>query len=332
MAVFLVDADVLARARFGTSQLAEIIGGLRILDRPQPLPWHRDWRDRHVNAFHDYLRSDPTTAAVVAHAFSPSWMADFLTVPPERPDLTLDDELATLESLTDERIRADLERVRTPLAAELDNAGLAGRTAALLRWIWQHTIAADWPRRQRVLRADVVSRISRLSRDGWAGVIDGMWPEMRWLGGGELQVNERPHPPLDIRGRDLIFIAAHCRTGWVSWQLPDRFAIVYPVTGIFASAAVTSPDSLARLLGSSRARLLIHTAEPVSTSGLAAATDMPLGTVGSHLRVLLEAGLLQRRRSGREVLYWWTNSARELVSGASPELAVLPLPQSNGWL
>jgi DNA-binding transcriptional ArsR family regulator len=51
---------------------------------------------------------------------------------------------------------------------------------------------------------------------------------------------------------------------------------------------------------------------------LAAASDMPLGTVGSHLRILLEAGLLQRRRSGREVLYWWTDSAHALVSGASP--------------
>ncbi|WP_432705876.1 ArsR/SmtB family transcription factor [Actinoallomurus iriomotensis] len=137
---------------------------------------------------------------------------------------------------------------------------------------------------------------------------------MRQLGGGEPQVNERPHRPHDIRGRDLIFVAAHCRTGWVSWRLPDRFGIVYPVTGIFASAAVTTPDSLARLLGRSRARLLLHTAEPVSTSGLAAATDMPLGTVGSHLRILLDAGLLQRRRSGREVLYWWTDSAHALVS------------------
>lgn len=28
-----------------------------------------------------------------------------------------------------------------------------------------------------------------------------------------------------------------------------------------------------------------------------------------HLRVLLDAGFLQRRRSGREVFYWWTKAA-----------------------
>ena len=33
---------------------------------------------------------------------------------------------------------------------------------------------------------------------------------------------------------------------------------------------------------------------------------MPLGSVGDHLKVLLAAGTVLRRRSGREVLYWRT--------------------------
>ncbi|MCX4385751.1 helix-turn-helix domain-containing protein [Micromonospora peucetia] len=66
-----------------------------------------------------------------------------------------------------------------------------------------------------------------------------------------------------------------------------------------------------------RAAVLQHTAEPVSTSGLVGATGMPLGTVGHHLQVLLEAGMLHRRRSGREVFYWWTDTARALVAGST---------------
>ncbi|MEE6259910.1 ArsR/SmtB family transcription factor [Plantactinospora sonchi] len=317
MAVFLVDAEVMAQARFGTSQLTETVGALNILRRDQPLPWHRGWRDRHVGAFRDYLDGDPTASAIVAHAISSSWMADFLTVPPARPNMTLDDELLVLESLPDERIRDDLARVRAPLAPELRRAGLASRTAALLRWVWQHTIEPDWPRRQSVLRADVVSRISRLGRDGWSGVINDMRPGMRWLGNGRLQVQERPYPPCDVRGGDLTFFAAHCRGGWVSWRLPDRFGIVYPVTGIFAEAALSTPDPLRRLLGNARSRILVRAAEPVSTTAVVAATGLPLGTVGGHLRVLTEAGLLQKRRSGREVLYWWTDTARALVAGPS---------------
>lgn len=316
MGVWLVDTDVLARARFGTSQLAESLAGLGILHQPQPLPWHRTWRDRHHAAFQEYLRADPVAAAIVAHAFSPSWTADFLTLPPARPGLTLDEELAELESLSDRRVRADLERVRAPLAAPLTASGLAEVVADLLRWVWRTTIEPDWSRRRKVLRADVVSRTSRLSSEGWSGVLAQMRPGLRWLGKGQLQINEWPYPPRDIRGRDLVFIAAHCRGGWASWRLPNRFGIVYPVTGVFADSRGAAPDALARLLGAARARILVAAAEPVSTSALVAVTEMPLGTVGSHLRILLDAGLLERRRSGREVLYWWSISARELVAGA----------------
>jgi hypothetical protein len=31
------------------------------------------------------------------------------------------------------------------------------------------------------------------------------------------------------------------------------------------------------------------------------------------LRVLLDTGLLHRRRSGREVLHWWTDAGRSLA-------------------
>ncbi|MEU8215343.1 winged helix-turn-helix domain-containing protein [Micromonospora taraxaci] len=318
MAIFLVDAEVLAQTRFGTSQLTETLGALNILRRGQPLPWHRVWRDQHVDAFHSYLDGDPVTAAIVSHAISSSWMADFLTVPPAHPNMTLDDELVVLESLPDERIRHDLAQVRSPLPPALRGPGLASRTAALLRWVWQHTIEADWPRRQSVLRADVVSRISRLGRDGWAAVIDDMRPGMRWLGDGRLQIDERPYPPFDLRGGELTFFAAHCRGGWVSWRLPDRFGVVYPVTGIFTEASLGAPDPLYRLLGKARSRILVQAAEPVSTTAVVAATGLSLGTVGGHLRVLTDAGLLEKRRSGREVLYWWTDTARALVAGASP--------------
>jgi len=320
MAVFLVDAEVLAHARFGTSQLAECVAGLNILLRPQPLPWHRTWRDRHVADFRRYLSEDPVTASVAAHAFSATWAADFLTVPPLVPDLTLDQETAELETLSDQRIRGDLEQVRVPLAPKLSASGLASRVAGLVRWVWTHTIAPEWDARRRVLRADVVSRTSRLGEHGWSGVLDDLRPGMRWLGDGRLRYDARPYPDIDIRGQQLSFFAAHCRGGWVTWRhgTPAGHGIVYPVTGIFADEPRNAPDSLTRLLGGARATILLNASEPASTSTLVATTGMPLGTVGSHLRILLDAGLLQRRRSGREVLYWWTDSARALHDGARP--------------
>lgn len=90
------------------------------------------------------------------------------------------------------------------------------------------------------------------------------------------------------------------------------------VTPASRAPTLTTPDPLRRLLGNARSTILVQAAEPVSTTALVAATGLPLGTVGGHLRVLTEAGLLQKRRSGREVLYWWTDAARALVAGASP--------------
>jgi DNA-binding transcriptional ArsR family regulator len=231
----------------------------------------------------------------------------------------LDEELQYLESLDDDRIRADLEFVAGPLPPVLSATGLAATAAGLLRWVWEHTIRDEWDRRLRVLRADVVSRTARLSSGGWSAALDGIAPGVRWLENGRLQVNAHPYPPRDIRGRDLLLIAAHSRGSWVSWRLPDTFAVVYPVTGVFASTPAPLPQPLVRLLGRNRARILTRLAAPRSTSALAAETGLPLGSVGGHLRVLLDAGLLERRRSGREVLYWRGPAGEALVEASAAE-------------
>jgi DNA-binding transcriptional ArsR family regulator len=313
---FIVDADVMARARFGTSQLTETLAGLRLLLSAQVPPWHRAWRDTHTAALRERLDADPVGAALLRAAFGRTWTADFLTVPPTAPDLPLDEELRHLESLGYDAVRADLEVATGPVPPELSGTGLARTAADLLRWTWEHTIRDEWPRRLQVLRADVVARTARLSGEGWSGVLDGLAPGVRWLANGRLQVNAHPYPPRDIRGRDLLFIAAHTRGSWVSWRLPDTFAVVYPVTGALASGPASLPQPLVRLLGRTRARVLTALDAPRSTSALVAATRLPLGSVGGHLRVLLDAGLLERRRSGREVLYWRSDAGQALLDAA----------------
>jgi DNA-binding transcriptional ArsR family regulator len=324
MGVFVVDAEVLAGARFGVSPLAEVVGALGILLKPHPLPCHVGCRPPHLGAFRDRVAADPVASAIVEHAFSPHWTADFLTIPPERPDLDLETELGEMLALTDAEVRRDLAATRPLSSPALDATGLAESAAELVRWVWSQTVEPTWDRRRRRLRADVVARVARLSREGWSGVLDDMRPGLRWLGTNsaglaELQVNTHPHPPRDIRGSDLTFTAAHCAHGWVTWRLapPARYGIVYPVTGIFARTERAAPDPLARLVGATRARVLMAAHEPVSTTGIVAVTGLALGSVGDHLRVLVDSGLLHRRRSGREVLYWWSDAAHELVAAAA---------------
>jgi regulatory ArsR family protein len=147
-------------------------------------------------------------------------------------------------------------------------------------------------------------------------VIDDMRPGMRWLGGEELQINTFGYPPRDLREANaLFFIPAHCPgKGWTMWDEQHNFGIVYPVTGVFAENLEPPPDALARLLGQGRAGVLIRLEDPMSTSQLVAITGLGLGTVGDHLKVLRDAGAVQRRRSGREVLYWRTGLGDLLVT------------------
>jgi DNA-binding transcriptional ArsR family regulator len=309
---FLVDADTLVNARFGTSQLTETVSAMKLLRVPVE-PWYRPWKDQHVDAYQAALAANPVWAAIAESAFGTSWAADFFTVPPLEPDLALEEELGPLLTLSDDHIRADLSVVRTPLPSILlETRGLAAEAAGLLRWIWSATIEPEWPRRLRVLQADIVSRTSRLSEQGWSGVLRGLGPDVRWLGDGRIQVNRWDYPPTDVRGRDLMFIAAHTQRVNVSWRLPDRFALAYPVTGIFATTA-TPDEPLVQLLGRNRARILVEAAAPVSTTLLVATTGLSLATISDHLRVLTDSGLLERRRSGRSVLYWQSDTGRRVV-------------------
>lgn len=51
----------------------------------------------------------------------------------------------------------------------------------------------------------------------------------------------------------------------------------------------------------------------MSTSQVVAVTGQGLGSVGRHLKVLLDARLVERRRSGRSVLYYRTPAGEVLV-------------------
>jgi DNA-binding transcriptional ArsR family regulator len=53
---------------------------------------------------------------------------------------------------------------------------------------------------------------------------------------------------------------------------------------------------------------------PAPPPQLAELTGLPLGAAGNHLRVLLDAGAVLRRRTGREVLYWRTSLGDALTA------------------
>ncbi|WP_433532970.1 ArsR/SmtB family transcription factor [Micromonospora sp. CA-263727] len=322
MSVWRVPVDLLARSRFTISPMTDTVAALRALHSPRR-PWQHSWRRPHLAAYQQMLARRPMLRALLAASFQPRWTADFLTLAPATAAPTFAEELAAVAGRTDEQIRADLRVTRPgPLADVLRRDGVTEQAVHLLDWVWTHTVRPEWPTRERRLRADVVARTARLSSQGWAGVLADFKPTVRWLGDGHLQVNDYPAPPLPLdQAEQLVFVPAHCVRGWVVWEQPTRFGMVYPASGILADDTPPVPDGLDRLIGPNRADILVRLASPLSTSQLAAVTGLSVGAVGDHLRVLLDSGTVTKRRSGREVLYWHTPLGAALAAGAPARAA-----------
>ncbi|GGV44406.1 transcriptional regulator [Streptomyces longisporoflavus] len=315
-----VNADTLAGSRFVVSPLAEATASLFSLERRTAgHPGERAWLDAHLPAYRERLAADPGLAELVRAAMGDRtrWIADFLTpTPTGEDDAPFAGELARIRETPDAVARAHL-RVSCggPLPAGLLRPGGPGRMADLLEWVWTHTVLPRWPRVRTVIEADVVARTAQLSQGGWAEALNGMRPGMRWLGESRLQINTHEYPPREISGARLLFVPVTPRQGWVSWNTADRYAVVYPCSGVLADAgrAAAVPEPLGRLLGPARAGVLMLLAAPKSTSQLVTLTGQGLGSVGRHLRVLLDAGLVRRRRTGRAVLYFRTAAGEVLV-------------------
>jgi len=318
-----LNADTLVRSRFLVCPFTETFASLRLLHRGTGAhPGEEAWLAGHLPGYRARLAADPVTALLVRSGMGTSWIADFLA-PLPRDGTPLEETLAAIRATDPAEARANVRvSLGGPLPAALDRDDLPERAAAILSYVWEETVRPHWDRRRRILEADVVARTAQVSRGGWAAVIDSLLPgQTRWLGDNRLQVNRHERPPREISGAELVFVPVTAGRGWATWEEPRRYAIVYGCTGALADpGARRVPASLGVLLGTGRAGVLVLLDSPLSTSQLVAVTGQGLGSVGRHLRVLLDAGLVERWRSGRSVLYTRTAAGEVLVeaSGAEP--------------
>ena len=321
MGTWQVTSDLLARARFAISPMAEVVSALDALDHPKD-PAERAFHAAHHAAFEAMLAEFPDRRDVLDHSSrprrgdQPGWIANYLAFPPPVPDTTFDAELAAVAAIPDETLRADLrETAQRPLPSRQDTGPVTEAAVGLLSWVWAHTVETDWPRRERLLRADIIARTGQLAAHGWAAVLRDLGHGREWAGDGHLRINHYDLPARVLAPDAQLYFVPETSTGaWVGWEEPKRYAIYYPVSGRLAPADASRHGGLDRLLGANRAALLRLLARPAGTTNLAAATALPVGAVGNHLRVLLDSGLLARRRSGREVLYWRTPLGDALIA------------------
>jgi hypothetical protein len=319
-----VSADTLASSRFVISPLAEATASLIALDRGTAAhPAERDWLASHRPAYQALLAADPVTGALQKAGIGPCWISDIFSQPPAGDDdETFAAGLARIRAIPLDAALADLAiAVGGPVPEILRRPDLPERAAGLLQWAWERVVAPTWPHRRRILEADIVARTALLARGGWSAALAGIGPGTRWLGEGRLRINAHDSPPRDITGARLFFVPVTLRAGWVAWDEPHKYALMYQCSGALAegrraagSAGEPVPETLSALLGPARAWVLVLLGSPKSTTQLVALTGLALGSVGRHVQVLHAAGLLGRSRAGRSVLYYRTPAGDSLVA------------------
>ena len=308
-----VGPDDLAASRFALAPMAELEHLLRRLDQPRSRTASgrafsaSRWARRYEDVRHDL------DARVLQALRPPGWGPDFIAPPPAGMARTPEDDLAVTRSTP---LSVAREQVRRALAlggavdddvrAVLERPDVASWIANGLERLWRLLISPDWPQLLAIVERDVQHRANRLVRGGWTAALEDLHDRVRWQGGAVV-ISGMADEQVHLDGRGLMFVpTVFLHPGPATYTEPPwQPAIMYSARG---SAALwepepTTPPALARLLGTTRAELLLRLDTPASTTQLCLVTGHTIGAVGDHLRILREAGLVTRTRSGRSVVY-----------------------------
>jgi DNA-binding transcriptional ArsR family regulator len=318
----LVEPQDLARSRFAVSPLVEVGNVLRVL-HSRAAHGPTAGLERLRPTYERLCREADLDLVLALHTehYGPSFVAP----PPAGMNQTIEADLAAVRATPASVARAEIDlalRLQPPTERRVERVlrspGAVAAVAAVLERAWTVLVAPDWPAIRALLERDVVHRASRLVMDGWAGAFAGLHERVRW-GAGAIELLGRPEQEIPLGGDGLLLVpSAYVWPGTMVYlEPPWPRALVYPARGVAALWAERPPPgaaTLARLLGASRAAVLDCLDEPASTTHLVHQLGQPLGTVGDHLRVLLDAGLVTRERSGRSVLYRRTAVGDALVA------------------
>ncbi|WP_329475756.1 winged helix-turn-helix domain-containing protein [Kribbella sp. NBC_01484] len=311
------------RCRFGASPLWETMSAVRVLNGSKHQPLYAGWVEtkREAAAGLD-LRGLKALQPRVG--FTP----DFLTPPPKASRAKFTTEIARVRSTPLERVRTELIRSRdelsNPAAPAInrmlqDLAGTRERLADEIESAWITLIQPDWPLISRVLEDDIAYRGQQLTDGGLAALFDDLHPTLTWEDDRLIATRYRSEDR-DLTGQGLLLAPGVFAWPYLVIVVDPSYqpTLVYPARGAARlwSDAPAPPDPLARLLGRTRATLLVALDPPATTSALSTQYGLALATVAEHLSALYDAGLATRRRTGHQVHYRRTEVGQAVIDAS----------------
>jgi DNA-binding transcriptional ArsR family regulator len=312
-----VGHEDLTRSRFALSPLWELTHAVRLLAGVPPAPGEplfRPWLIRARSRYQALARE--TDVGVILALFAPGWGADFLAPVPATVDTNISDLLDQVRSTPPEQARREVgealrrqPRVDPRIKRILTGDRVAGYVADVLAAAWQALLEPEWRTLRAILERDVVYRAGQLASKGWAAALTDLHAGLSWRQGRIELSRWAEDGDAALGGQGLLFIPSVFIWPGLALSLDPPWppALIYPARGVSAlweQPGRTGPGrALHRLLGASRAAILLALEDPASTTQLAATLGQSPGGIGDHLAVLREAGLVSRARSGRSVLY-----------------------------
>jgi DNA-binding transcriptional ArsR family regulator len=314
-----VELDVadLAATRFAISPLSETTRAMQLLADASPpavnRPWVR-WARAELNRRPVAM---PRTWPLVINGL-PVY-PEFLVPAPAVRAPGIDAELARLRATPVAPVRSSLRRVFgdhpwPDSATELFErpAESLAEIAAELGEFHQRLITPHWERIRAVCEADIAYRSGLLANGGARSLFGDLHPDLNWSGGTLTLSNTDQAPSVFqvMLGPDGVVLMPSV-FNWpevsISQRTSSQTTLLYPARGTATvwqdeTCAAGSP-AVAELLGAPRARLLAALRSPATTTALAQVLGVTPSAVSQHLAVLHRGGLVDRRRSGRSVLY-----------------------------
>src|SRR6266516_2698594 len=330
--VLELDVADLAATRFAISPLSETVRAVQLLaDRETPAvnaPWVR-WARRELGERPLRL---PRLWPLIVNGL-PIY-PEFLVPAPEVRMPELGAELARLRATSAVAVRASLHRVweRHPWPESARELAARPREslaeiAAEIGECHDRLIAPHWERIRPVLEADISYRAGLLAGGGARSLFSDLHPDLRWSGGTlTLTDTDQGPSPFKIRlGPDGVVLMPSI-FNWPrvspSRATSTQTIMLYPARGaatVWESGALAGgrEEAAEALLGAPRVRLLVALRSPATTTALARRLGVTPSAVSQHLAVLHRGGLVDKRRSGRAVLYQTTALGLALLEAGS---------------
>ena len=306
-------AASLAASRFAVSRMSETVDGLRALADPTHAAHLQRWL-RWVRPRLRGLDLSLLDALVRTGGYVP----DFLTPPPVGADRPFADDLDDLLATPADRVRAEIELAHRgrPLPVRLNMALADGEEALLeqvavaLRQFWRVAMQPCWPAIGTALDDDIAFRSRVLARHGAATALSQLDRGLQWDDGCLRIASPDISETLEADWVDAGVVFSPSLFGgprlYLLLQPLVQTVVYYPVRNMIHGVQPgrdSGRDGQAELIGHTRARILTLLERPQTTADLAARLGLSPSTVSYHLGVLYRAGLLQRRRNRRRVVY-----------------------------